>query len=90
MQTHRYPLYHAKDGDATTEPVGVGNGYTMVPFGDPAATSTTRRSTGSREPRVRTNSKLRSRTTPPAATGDPGQSLRFARISAAGMAALRR
>ena len=40
-QTHRYPLYHAKDGDRTAQPLGVGNGYTMVPFGDPAATSTT-------------------------------------------------
>ena len=36
-QTHRYPLYHAKDGDRTAEPLGVGNGYTMVPFGDPTA-----------------------------------------------------
>ena len=34
-QTQRYPLYHAKDGDRTTQPVGVGDGYTMIPFGDP-------------------------------------------------------
>ncbi len=36
-QTQRYPLYHAKDGDRTAEPLGVGHGYTMVPFGDPTA-----------------------------------------------------
>ena len=35
QQTQRYPLYHAKDGDRTADPVGVGQGYTMVPFGDP-------------------------------------------------------
>jgi sugar phosphate isomerase/epimerase len=34
-QTKRYPLYHAKDGDRTPEPPGVGNGYNFVPFGDP-------------------------------------------------------
>ena len=34
-QTIRYPLYHAKDGDSTGQPVGVGDGYTMIPFGDP-------------------------------------------------------
>ncbi len=35
-QTQRYPLYHAKDGDSTGRAtVGVGQGYTMVPFGDP-------------------------------------------------------
>ena len=39
-----YPLYHAKDGDRTAQPVGVGNGYDMIPFGTRAATSTTGRS----------------------------------------------
>ena len=34
-QTQRYPLYHAKDGDSTGQPLGVGQGYTMIPFGDP-------------------------------------------------------
>lgn len=29
----RYPLFHAKDGDATGEAEGVGNGYAIVPFG---------------------------------------------------------
>jgi sugar phosphate isomerase/epimerase len=34
-QPKRYPLYHAKDGDSTGQPPGVGNGYNMIPFGDP-------------------------------------------------------
>ena len=34
-QTKRYALFHAKDGDRTAEPAGVGNGYTFIPFGDP-------------------------------------------------------
>jgi sugar phosphate isomerase/epimerase len=32
-RTHRFPLFHAKDGVRTTDPPGVGQGYTMVPFG---------------------------------------------------------
>ena len=31
----RYALFHAKDGDRTTDPPGVGNGYDFIPFGDP-------------------------------------------------------
>jgi sugar phosphate isomerase/epimerase len=30
---HRFPLLHSKDGTRTTDPPGVGTGYTMVPFG---------------------------------------------------------
>ena len=33
-QTKRFALYHAKDGDRTLDPPGVGNGYNFVPFGD--------------------------------------------------------
>jgi sugar phosphate isomerase/epimerase len=29
----RYPLFHAKDGASTGQPVGVGNGYSIVEFG---------------------------------------------------------
>ena len=35
-QTQRYALYHAKDGDRTMDPPGIGNGYNFVPFGDPS------------------------------------------------------
>ena len=34
-QTQRYGLFHAKDGDSTGQPPGVGNGYNIIPFGDP-------------------------------------------------------
>ena len=62
-QTQRYPLYHAKDGDRTAEPPGVGEGYAMVPFGDSSKTSTTPGSSGGRAPRARTT-RTTSRTTP--------------------------
>ena len=35
QQTQRYALYHAKDGDRTAQAPGSGDGYTMIPFGDP-------------------------------------------------------
>ena len=35
QQTKRYGLFHTKDGDSTGEPPGVGNGYNIIPFGDP-------------------------------------------------------
>ena len=36
-QTKRFALYHAKDGDRITAAPGVGNGYSIVPFGDPTS-----------------------------------------------------
>ncbi len=35
QQTKRYALFHAKDGDRTEQEPGVGNGYNIIPFGDP-------------------------------------------------------
>jgi hypothetical protein len=87
-QTMRYALFHAKDGDRTAEPPGVGNGYTMIPFGDPRsdiAFGTFFKNIGARgyhNPNYEQDNA-------PGGTVDPGQSLRFAKISAANMAGLR-
>ncbi len=87
-QTHRYPLYHAKDGDRTSDPLGVGNGYTMVPFGDPTADidyATFLRgqgAKGSHNPNYEQDNA-------PGGAADPGRSLRFTAISAANMNGLR-
>ncbi len=87
-QTHRYPLYHAKDGDRTAEPIGVGNGYTMVPFGDPTSDidfGTFFRgqgAKGSHNPNYEQDNA-------PGGAGDPGRSLRFTAFSAGNMNGLR-
>ena len=88
MQTHRYPLYHAKDGDRTAEPVGVGNGYTMVPFGDP--TSDIDYQTFLREQGAKgSHNSNYEQDNAPGGTADPGRSLRSTAISAANMNGLR-
>lgn len=87
-QTKRYALFHAKDGDATTDPPGVGNGYNMVPFGDPRSDIDYRTffsdmgAKGYHNPNYEQDNA-------PGGGADPGQSLRFSRISAANMRALR-
>jgi sugar phosphate isomerase/epimerase len=87
-QTIRYPLYHAKDGDRTVEPLGVGNGYTMIPFGDPRSDidfATFFKEQGARgyhNPNYEQDNA-------PGGAADPGQSLRFSAISAHNMNALR-
>jgi sugar phosphate isomerase/epimerase len=87
-QTQRYALFHAKDGDATTQPDGVGDGYTMIPFGDPRSDidyRTFMRGMGAKgyhNPNYEQDNA-------PGGTTDPGRSLRFSKISASGMAALR-
>ena len=68
-QTHRYPLYHAKDGDRTLDAPGIGNGYTMVPFGDPPPTSTTGTSSepgrqGVAQPQLRAGQRSRGQCRP--------------------------
>ncbi len=88
MQTHRYPLYHAKDGDRTAEPVGVGNGYTMVPFGDP--TSDIDYQTFLREQGAKgSHNSNYEQDNAPGGAADPGRSLRSTAISAANMNGLR-
>jgi hypothetical protein len=86
-QTMRYPLYHAKDGDATTQPPGVGDGYTMIPFGDPRSDIdfqtffANQGAKGYHNPNYEQDNA-------PGGSADPGQSLRFSKISAANMQAL--
>ncbi|MCW3839537.1 TIM barrel protein [Micromonospora yasonensis] len=87
-QTKRYALFHAKDGDATTQPDGVGDGYTMIPFGDPRSDINFQSffrnigANGYHNPNYEQDNA-------PGGNADPGRSLRFARISAGNMAALR-
>ena len=87
-QTNRYPLFHAKDGDSTGEAPGVGNGYTMVPFGDPTSDIDYRTffredgAKGSHNPNYEQDNA-------PGGSADPGRSLRFTAISAANMNGLR-
>ena len=87
-QTLRYPLYHAKDGDSTGQAPGVGQGYTMIPFGDPrsdidfATFFKEQGEKGSHNPDYEQDNA-------PGGAADPGRSLRFSAISAHNMNALR-
>jgi sugar phosphate isomerase/epimerase len=87
-QPLRYPLYHAKDGDSTGEAPGVGQGYTMIPFGDPrsdidfATFFAKQGARGYHNPNYEQDNA-------PGGSADPGQSLRFSAISASNMIALR-
>jgi sugar phosphate isomerase/epimerase len=91
MQTQRYPLYHAKDGDRTAQPVGVGDGYTMIPFGDARSDIdfqnffANQGARGYHNPNYEQDNAPGSNQTPEGR----GQSLRFSKISAANMNALR-
>jgi sugar phosphate isomerase/epimerase len=84
----RYALFHAKDGDATTQPPGVGDGYTMIPFGDPRSDIDFRTffsgigAKGYHNPNYEQDNA-------PGGSADPGQSLRFSKISGVNMKALR-
>jgi sugar phosphate isomerase/epimerase len=88
VQTTRYVLYHAKDGDRTTQPPGVGNGYDMIPFGDPRSDidfATFFKEQGARgyhNPNYEQDNA-------PGGSADPGRSLRFSVISGTNMNALR-
>jgi hypothetical protein len=87
-QTMRYALFHAKDGDATTQAPGVGDGYTMIPFGDPRSDIDFQTffsnigAKGYHNPNYEQDNA-------PGGNADPGQSLRFAKISGANMKSLR-
>ncbi|HMG30989.1 MAG TPA: TIM barrel protein [Jiangellaceae bacterium] len=87
-QPLRYPLYHAKDGDSTGQALGVGQGYTMIPFGDPrsdidfATFFKNQGARGSHNPDYEQDNA-------PGGAADPGQSLRFSAISAHNMNTLR-
>jgi sugar phosphate isomerase/epimerase len=91
-QTQRFALYHAKDGDSTGEPVGVGNGYNFVPFGtgdiDFATFLKNQGARGYHNPNYEQDNApdQQSATNP---NPDRGRSLRFSTISGANMNGLR-
>ena len=82
----RFPLFHAKDGDRTTQPPTQGNGYTMVPFGtgdiDFADFFRNMGAKGWHNPNYEQDNA-------PGGAGDPGKSLRDSILSAYNMTALR-
>jgi sugar phosphate isomerase/epimerase len=82
-QPIRFPLFHAKDGDARPD---LANGYEMVPFGtgdiDYRSFLTQTGAKGYHNP-------MYEQDTAPGGAANPGQSLEFARISYDNMAALR-
>ena len=86
VQTHRYPLFHAKDGDRTNQEAGVGNGYDIVPFGDGDIDfENFFRNMGAKgfhNPNYEQDNA-------PGGGADPGRSLRHAVISAHNMTSLR-
>jgi hypothetical protein len=87
-QTMRYALFHAKDGDRTAQPPGVGNGYDIIPFGDSRSDIdfetffSNMGAKGYHNPNYEQDNA-------PGGSADPGQSLRHAAISAHNMLALR-
>jgi hypothetical protein len=87
-QTMRYVLYHAKDGDRTLDPPGVGNGYNIVPFGDASSDIdfetffANQGAKGFHNPNYEQDNA-------PGGSADPGRSLRFSEFSAFNMVNLR-
>jgi sugar phosphate isomerase/epimerase len=88
QQTKRYALFHAKDGDRTAQPPGVGNGYDMIPFGDPRSDIDFQNFFSNMGARGYHNPNYEQDNAPGGAA-DPGQSLRFSRISGQNMQNLR-
>lgn len=87
-QPHRFPLYHAKDGARTDQPPGVGNGYNLIPFQVPESDIdyvTFFRDDGPRG----FHSPNYEQDNAPGGGSDPGQSLRFSKLSSANMLAMR-
>jgi hypothetical protein len=87
-QTMRYPLYHAKDGDRTLDPPGVGNGYNFVPFGDPSSDIDFETFFAGQGARGFHNPNYE-QDNAPGGSADPGRSLRFTEFSAFNMNNLR-
>jgi sugar phosphate isomerase/epimerase len=85
-QTIRYPLFHAKDGESTGQPPGVGNGYSFVPFGtgdiDFQNFFANMGARGYHNPNYEQDNA-------PGGGSDPGRSLRHSVISAYNMSRLR-
>jgi len=87
-QPIRYALYHAKDGDATGQPPGVGNGYNFVPFGDPSSDIDFVNFYQKQGARGYHNSNYE-QDNAPGGGSDPGRSLRVTKFSAYNMINLR-
>ena len=87
-QPIRYALYHAKDGDRTTQDPGVGNGYNIVPFGDPSSDIDFVNFYQNQGARGYHNSNYE-QDNAPGGSSDRGQSLRFTKSSIANMINLR-
>ena len=86
--TNRIPLYHAKDGDRTADPLGVGNGYNFIPFQDPRSDIDYQSFFGGQGAKGYHNPNYEQDNAPGGAS-DPGRSLRYSRWSAEQMNALR-
>jgi hypothetical protein len=84
----RFPLYHAKDGDRTADPVGVGQGYNFVPFGDASSDIDFKAFFQNQGARGYHNPNYE-QDNAPGGSADPGRSLRVSKFSAFNMNNLR-
>ena len=75
------PSSHTKDGDSTGQPPGVGNGYNFIPFGDPRSDIDFEHFYSDIGAKGFHNSNYE-QDNAPGGNADPGQSLRFSKISA--------
>jgi sugar phosphate isomerase/epimerase len=83
--THRFPLFHAKDGRRTADPPGTGSGYTMVPFGTGDINF---KAFFDRIGANRAHYPMYEQDNAPGGSANPGQSLAFSEVSYDNMAAL--
>jgi hypothetical protein len=87
-QPIRYALYHAKDGDRTAQEPGVGNGYSIVPFGHASSDIDFETFYKNQGARGYHNSNYE-QDNAPGGGSDPGKSLRDTRFSVHNMVNLR-
>ena len=87
-QTKRYGLFHTKDGDSTGQAPGIGDGYRIIPFGDPRSDINFEGFYKGIGAKGYHNSNYE-QDNAPGGSADPGQSLRHAKISARNMMELR-
>jgi sugar phosphate isomerase/epimerase len=88
-QPKRFALYHAKDGDRTTQAPGVGNGYNFVPFGDASSDIDFETFFKNQGAKGFHNANYEQDNAPGGNVGDFGRSLRFTKFSAFNMVNLR-
>lgn len=87
-QTKRFALYHAKDGDRTADLPGVGNGYSIVPFGDASSDIDFETFFANQGAKGYHNPNYEQDNAGGGAI-DPGRSLRYTKFSAGNMNSLR-